>query len=677
MLSRLKAWAACLLVGLVAVVWVWAHWPEPRETVYYWGDGLFFLAMARTAADGNVEYLHPRLAAPEGADWRHYPILMPLEYSLVRWMARLGLPVPDLLYPAWLIIVAVTAALTCAGYRSLGFSPVLAGGLGLLFTLQPIGLLRNLYQINLVYPLVGFLAAATIIVARGGWPERVPRSVLLLFFLQGLSFVYNSFFLGWLLLAATAAGSLLEGRRAARQGAACLAALALGLFVYACPVLSYQAEHGVGSIYRTPLHAEIMGLKLRHLICPRPLHPLAPLAKLESRLLAEQNPAGEGDSDLSRLGSLGTLGLLAAGALLFAGAAGVRPAWARPVALPAALLLGVLLLLGVTGGLGTVFNILVSSAIRGYNRAVVLIDFFALAVVGAGLARLTLRRQLAVLLLLVPLALVDETWEPYSVTRPLDAYPSDREFVSLLERELPPGAAVFQLPVGSFPVDTQPQGKMLGYDGVKPYLHSRHLRWSWGLQNDAQDGWHRWAAELPPARLRQALLGRGFTALWVDTWGYVGREAELQRLNETFGLPSWENESGRYRVYDLRQERGEGPISTPPLPDLRVRLQVVETAPWWVGAVKVKLTNLSDATLTSNPPHPVNLCYHWVSPTGQMEVYEGKRTPIRTLAPGASTVTWVEVAPPPTPGPHKLLLRVVQEGVAWQDAGPELTVGSP
>lgn len=55
---------------------------------------------------------------------------------------------------------------------------------------------------------------------------------------------------------------------------------------------------------------------------------------------------------------------------------------------------------------------------------------------------------------------------------------SDRRFVSQMEAALPPGAPVFQLPAMEFP--EAPVAGIASYDHFRPYLYSRHLRFSFG-----------------------------------------------------------------------------------------------------------------------------------------------------------------------------------------------------
>lgn len=115
------------------------------------------------------------------------------------------------------------------------------------------------------------------------------------------------------------------------------------------------------------------------------------------------------------------------------------------------------------------------------------------------------------------------------------------------------------------------------------------------------------------------------------------------------------------------------PIS--PLHSPRVYLEVLD-APVTVQAgarfvVTVLLTNRLDVALSSLPPHPVNLSYHWVEgPGGDLVIWDGLRTRLPgVLWPSKTVRVAMHVEAPRRTGALQLVIAAVQEAVAWWDGG--------
>src|SRR5829696_4292068 len=85
-----------------------------------------------------------------------------------------------------------------------------------------------------------------------------------------------------------------------------------------------------------------------------------------------------------------------------------------------------------------------------------------------------------------------------------------------MEAALPATAMVFQLPFHRFP-ESQPQGRMIDYDPLRPYvLGDGRLRWSYGgLKGRSADWQDLWVAQPLPVLLG-AVAAAGFDALWVN-----------------------------------------------------------------------------------------------------------------------------------------------------------------
>lgn len=83
--------------------------------------------------------------------------------------------------------------------------------------------------------------------------------------------------------------------------------------------------------------------------------------------------------------------------------------------------------------------------------------------------------------------------------------------------------------------------------------------------------------------------------------------------------------------------------------------------------VRVTVRNDSDEVLSSRPPHPVHVAYHWVDAgSGETVVHNGERTPLPAVLPaGARLEMSACVRAPEHAGRFRLQVRLVQEGVSW------------
>jgi subtilisin family serine protease len=84
------------------------------------------------------------------------------------------------------------------------------------------------------------------------------------------------------------------------------------------------------------------------------------------------------------------------------------------------------------------------------------------------------------------------------------------------------------------------------------------------------------------------------------------------------------------------------------------------------NAFSVSVSNTGTVPWPSAGATPVHLSYHWLSPIGQVVVWEGTRANLPVdVAPGQTAVVTLNVASPPATGPYTLRLDLVQEGVTW------------
>jgi len=555
-----------VLLMFVALPWLRSDFSVP---VPVFGDTLWFMVGFKSLLQNGWTWYVPQLSAPTGLLAIAFPSNTTVDWALSLLLTPLFPQAGALLNAYWLLSVALTA-LTCGfALRCLRVPPLATFALALCYALLPWVFMRNVGHISLVYIWVPPLCLGALYLALSSpdWLERPFRwFVIPACALQGFSYVYFAAFGAFFLLLGTLLG-LRAGarRRVIRSGFLALAILVACTAANLAPSLYVWHRDGrpANMDYKSAQDAERYGLKLRHLLSPSWNTPLPGLAQWGRRNVAAYSTDSEAAS--SRLGLIGAAGLLA---LLFAlfrasdanNAAGVR---ARVDAAAARLVLGGLLLATV-GGAGAIFNLLVRD-IRAYSRISVFLAFFCFVgfehLWNRGATLLRNRRKLrmiaaALLFAFFAVALVDQISDARILRARAEADREGehrmREFVANVERRLPSGAALFELPQTSFPPDAGTE-RMGPYDHARPYLDSTALRWSWPTFSRKQQAIVDALASTPGRLLPTALVQRGFSAVWIDRFGYKDNGAATQReLAEGGARVLLESSDGRYVVMDLR-----------------------------------------------------------------------------------------------------------------------------
>lgn len=368
-----------------------------------------------------------------------------------------------------------------------------------------------------------------------------------------------------------------------------LAAVMLVAFLaVSAPTLIYWAEHGTNptALNRAVAESEQYGLKLTWLVLPEPGHRLMPFDELGRRAREGTVPGAEAGQ---ALGVLGTIGFVASLLVMLLhglrrrGRSDARPVYDREALLDNTSLLVVLaVLFAVISGFSILLAVLGFDQVRTWNRIVVIVGFLSLIVTAILIERAlawTRRRwrpRAAVLaaapLLLVPVALLDGP-PPFPSGTPLGLlgdrranereWVTDERFVNKIEQRMPDGAAIFQFPVIPFP-EGGAVGSMDAYDQLRGYVHDDGtLRWSnGGVKGRPEADWQKQVGQDPVVAL-PALLGMGFSGLWVDSAGYGEAIHALDvRMQEKLGYPATiVSDDGRWRFYDLRAYRDSVSLS--------------------------------------------------------------------------------------------------------------------
>jgi hypothetical protein len=604
---------ATMAITTVAALFVLEIWRAELDSPFVYRDDANLNLMLVKGLLENGWYLeNPSLGAPLGQKLFDYPVLAGDHLNVVV-LGLLGIvseepgTVVNLFYLLTYPLVALTSF---AVMRRLRISAPVALICSSLYALLPYHFLRGethlLLSAYYAVPLAAYLVLAVLSGEQlfawrtgkrsGPLALASARTLLTLAICVVVTSASGSFYYAGFTVALLAIATLLRFAvtldvRVLAGGSAVVAALVVLAVAHIAPTLAYQHHHGRNpeGIKRQPFESEYYSLRLTQLILPLSTHRLEPFARTRETYDAWSASTGipSTEAAIAALGTVGSLGFLGLLVATLAGAIGSdrRP----PLLVRSAGTAAVLAFVVATIGGFSSFIGLVYPQLRAWNRFSIFIAFFALLAVGVALDRagswLARRRTgrplfagvLAAVLVLGVLDQTNATYVPaYGETR--GQYRSDRIFVRMIERRLPRDGAVFQLPYAPFPESVPPPpGRTVVYDMLRPYLHSRDLRWSFGAMQGRPEDWAAQLADMPLAEVLPIVSAVGFDALYLDRFGYpddASADTAVGELVRLIGRRPQASSDGRLLFFDLRRynERLRGRLSIEDLERLRAQV---------------------------------------------------------------------------------------------------------
>lgn len=550
--TELGVYLGATLVCCALTCWFLQLWRADPGIPFAYGvrDELTVAMGAKWLIENPWIFYNPHLGMPFGSTMFNYPQPDVFHYLTIKFLglttSRFGL-VMNLFY---LLTYPATLLCTLSVLRQfkIGYPAALLGSF--LYTFLPYHFMRGEGHLFLVaYYLIPLVALLMFRVTsnnpplleegegkwpRPAWPRRGSIGTVIICLIAGSSGVYYAFFACVLMMIAGTAAAAAQRRLAPLISALLLTGL-IGTTVLLC--ISPHLLYGHGNpVARVSGDAETYALKISQLLLPLSGHRWQRLALLKNSYYFNAPLVNENDA--ATLGFIGSLGFV-----LLLGWAAVRVMGANCKRLDrddqrvlslAALLTLAATLLATIGGFGSLFAVLISSQIRSYNRISVYIAFFALLAVvlvidrgiGARLVKLSSKLLYSLgLVLLTAIGLYDQTSTAFipDYGKIGAAFRSDAEFVKRIEKKVPPGAMIFQLPYMTFPEASE-------YDLSRGYLHSRRLRWSYGAMiNERSDLWARAAQVLPVPEMVRRLAEAGFSGIYLDRRLYPDNGASIEQ----------------------------------------------------------------------------------------------------------------------------------------------------
>lgn len=530
-----------------------ADWHSPFT---YRHDSLLILPLVKATIETGTHWRNDRLGAPGVQELHDFPVTDHLHFAVIG-IIGLACPDPALTFNLFYLLTYPLTALTGMFVaRRLGLSVAAAIAVGLLYTFLPYHYRRGeVHYFLAAYYVVPLTLLVLVWVGNGRLPfyrrdedgryhftvrTRDTWVAIAVALATASAGAYYAFFACALGVAAAAHGwAVTRSSKAFVSGCLVVGVIVLGGLANHAPTFWYQFHNGRNSVphARQPEEAETLGLKLINLYMPVHDHRLRPLNDFRTTYETDQRPAWNENREAS-LGFVGAAGLTL---LLVIAILPVRRTW--PLGPMATLtLFGVLV--GTIGGLGSIFNHVLTPQVRAYNRISVYLAFLAFVAALWPLDRwLTTRKHWVrwpVFAVIVVFGLCDQLNNEWflanSVPDPkafeAERYHTDARFFAQVEEMVPDGM-VFTLPFVPYPEHASRfrNGESV-YDPVRGYLHTKRLRWSFGAMKGREvDRWQQQVATAPvPDMLRRIVL-RGFEGLFVDCVEYPIRARAIATLD--------------------------------------------------------------------------------------------------------------------------------------------------
>ena len=534
------------LLGLIVLVWCViynrtsvAAWRVPLEygVEPELSDAKGVLSTIKAAMDGEFipflpKYVH-QLGAPYVANWNEVPIIEQFLFFGAGMLARVvGLFAAA--NAAVLIAQMLAGAAFYTSCRMLRCAWQWAFAGALVFAFSRYAAARSLHHILQTYywhvPL--FLLVCKWMTTGSGLRFRTRRYyfAVAVAVITGVQDVYLTNNFVQLAALACLVQWFRHGWRAMIVPATVIAAAVLALFSMDANVMVYHFLHGPNAdvLARNFKWLEFYGLKITDLFIPPPDHRFPPLADLGASYFPQTLIPGEIPPSCY-------LGLLGIAALLWM----VAEAFARvmrrpPRPLPMEVLqIGWTTAYSVVGGFNSILGILGVQLFRSTNRSSIVILGIVLLFAIQRLSVLSRNWRPASLygipFALALLALWDQLPPQTSdaaIARTAEIVDSDRAFTAKMEKRLPDGAMVFQIPVMQFPESPAPG--MNAYEHLRPSFYSEHLRFSFGsMKGRPREQWQQALTGLSIPEVARALESYGFSAIYIDRRGFPDKGARI------------------------------------------------------------------------------------------------------------------------------------------------------
>jgi hypothetical protein len=531
------------LAAVVVLIWCVYYgrftakaWNTPLD---YYGDALAFnVAPAKAAADGYyfplASKIVPTLGAPRQANWNDFPFTEDTIFFLEGMAARvIGLfAAVNLSSLVAHVLAAFSFYYVC---RWLKYNWQLSMAAALIFAFSTYMCIRNVAHIGLSYYWVVPLDLLVCWWAGSRHGLRLgSRRFWSAVAIAGVTGIHNAYYTCIFLQFLSFAALFQFAQKSARSSI--MGPLAVGLVTFLSflsmhiDTLAYSATHGTHLAFqRTLADLEVYSLNPVQLLIPSDLHRW-PIFRSMGKAYADGTTMA-GEFPACYVGAVGAFTLMW---LALQTIRSVFRSTAKPIAVHALQIIWIILF-GCCGGINELLGLAGCCLFRCTNRfsivILALLLFFLVQQLSKRWGQWNPWRRAFLCLFLSGFALMDQMprlWNGFAIETIHPIVASDAAFVNELERRLPAGAMIFQLPVADFPAGWDVRRKFNPCEQFRPYVVSHRLRFSYGDDKGReQEFWQQQIVSLPPDEMVRLLQEYGFSAICINRNGYKDHAERL------------------------------------------------------------------------------------------------------------------------------------------------------
>ncbi len=531
------------------------------------GDINHHLTMAKAISEQGWWWTIERLSAPFELDMLLAPLFGQFDVAII-WVLSIIIHNPAKLLNVFFLVTFILSGTSSFWVlRENGIRDSVAIIFSVLFALSPFAFYRfnHLMLTTYTIPLViGFSYR----IITGTVQDIGARRIKVYFasaIILGLNYIYTTFFACFIVSVSLLIAFVrhVNKHHAWMAGKYIIVVLFFCVVNYLPSVVHWKQDPIAKEMVdiKSAVESETFGLKIRHLLTPIGNHKFPPIQHIERKIKSVPF-LYENENHTSRLGTVGSLGflLIIFVSLVYLSQNGKTIPLPIIKTFPLCALTLAAVLLATIGGLGSLFNILVSPDIRAYNRISPFIHFMSLFALAFVVHDLTKKWSNLIFypvgILFLGLAIIDQApfdvvTVKYELSRKI-AVPV-KQLTEEVESRLSEGAMVYQLPYLDYP-HTPKVHNLVSHQHMNGYLFSKTLKWSWPAMSTNATRMNRFVNSLDPKFMVRTLITLGFDAIWVDRRAYVDRGDSLIRKLQNSGATPLSS-SDEIMVLDLNEAK--------------------------------------------------------------------------------------------------------------------------
>ena len=535
----------------------------------YDGDALLTLATIKTMVESGWIFYNNHLGAPYGMNFLDFPGSDNFFLIILKIISYFSQDPPFILNVFYILGFLLIYFSTFWACRKFEINFYLSIALAIVFTIAPYHFLRNVKHLFLATYFIVPLITVVIVDIGFGVGNAIDRSeplqkinwkYLLILCIAGMCGVYYAFFsLIFIFVAGILGWITIRKNFILKNTLLACTTIIVVVLLSLLPNIIYRIHEGVNFTVaqRGFFESEIYGLRITQLLLPIWGHRNEFLANLNHRYQDHLLITEATSSALGIIASVGFISLIAISIFGF----NIKKHHSLMVLAKLNL---VAILFTTIGGFGILFALLVTPQFRGLNRISIFVAFFSLVAFGIFLQQtinyLSRKKKLLsfmyplIGLFLVVFSIYDQI--PLGAIGKSEAaiknYYEEKRFIDKIESSLPQNSMVYQYPYVQFP-ETAPLYKEGYYEFLKPYLHSRNLKWSYGaIKGRDSDLLHIAIGSLSSSQQALAIFKTGFSGVLINKLACkdacIDFESQIKNISYQESIINKESSNVFYRI---------------------------------------------------------------------------------------------------------------------------------